>query len=388
MEYREHRGLTLSEIGVGGYALAGAYGPVDRAEFVALLRRAHDLGVTVFDTAGNYGDAEAVLGEAVRPFRDEVILATKVGSPEGAPPRLDPPAVAASCARSLERLGTDHIDLLQVHFDDPNTPVEDTVAALEGLRDQGAIRHYGVGHLPAHRVAQYLEIGDPFSILMELSAVARDSRRTLLPLCSGDGPVALGFSVTGRGLLTGAIGPATTFEEGDIRHFDPLFQRARFASGRRVTAHLGALARSLGKTAAQAAIAWVLAQPGVACALTGPRRPAHLEENLGGSGWRLPAEALAGLEALFAREDAALAAEEAATVDTILDGPLPPDPTAAFRDLVYAVETAVSLGRATEDAIRPAFFDLWPLQERLEGAGPALEHIRARLRAVISQARP
>ena len=304
MEYREHRGLTLSEVGVGGYALAGAYGAVDRAEFIALLRRAHALGVTVFDTAGNYGDAEAVLGEAVRPFRDEVILATKVGSPEGAPPRLTPEAVRAACARSLERLGTDRIDLLQVHFDDPATPVEDTVAALEGLRDQGLIRHYGVGHLPAHRVARYVEVGDPFSILMELSAVARDSRRTLLPLCGGQGPAAIGFSVTGRGLLTGAIGPETTFEEGDIRRFDPLFQRARFASGRRVAEHLGALARSLGRTPAQVAIAWVLSQPGVACALTGPRRLAHLEENLGGSGRRLPAEALAGLEALFAREDA------------------------------------------------------------------------------------
>ncbi len=386
MQYREHRGLTLSEIGVGGYALAGAYGPVDRAEFVALLRRAHDLGVTVFDTAGNYGDAEAVLGEAVRPFRDEVILATKVGSPEGAPPSLAPEAVRAACRRSLERLGTDHIDLLQVHFDDPATPVEDTVAALASLRDEGAIRHYGVGHLPAHRVAQYVEIGDPFSILMELSAAARDSRRTLLPLCGGDGPVAIGFSVTGRGLLTGAIGPETTFEHGDIRRYDALFQRARFASGRRVAAHFAALAGSLGMTPAQAAIAWVLAQPGVACALTGPRRLAHLEENLGGSGRPLPPEARDGLERLFAAEDAALAAEEAATVDLILDGPLPPDPDAAFRDLVYAIETAVGLGRVTEDAIRPAFFDLWPLQERLAAAGPELEQVRAGLRRTIPPA--
>jgi aryl-alcohol dehydrogenase-like predicted oxidoreductase len=388
MEYRQHRGLTLSEIGVGGYALAGAYGAVDRGEFVALLRRAYALGVTVFDTAGNYGDAEAVLGEAVRPFRDEVILATKVGSPEGAPPRLTPEAVRAACGRSLGRLGTDRIDLLQVHFDDPATPVEDTVAALEGLRDEGLIRHYGVGHLPAHRVARYLEVGDPFSILMELSAVARDSRRTLLPLCGGQGPVAVGFSVTGRGLLTGAIGPETTFEEGDIRRFDPLFQRARFASGRRVAEHLGALARSLGRTPAQVAIAWVLSQPGVACALTGPRRLDHLEENLGGSGRRLPVEALAALEALFAQEDAGLAAEEAATVDAILDGPLPADPTAAFRDLVYAIETAVGLGRVGEDAIRPAFFDLWPFQERLDSASPALERIRTALRGLIPSARP
>jgi aryl-alcohol dehydrogenase-like predicted oxidoreductase len=98
MEYRQHRGLTLSEIGVGSFALAGAYGTVDRGESVALLRRAHALAVTVFDTAGNYGDAEAVLGEAVRPFRDEVILATKVDSPEGPPPRLTPEAVRAAAA--------------------------------------------------------------------------------------------------------------------------------------------------------------------------------------------------------------------------------------------------------------------------------------------------
>jgi len=388
MEYREHRGLTLSAIGVGGYALAGAYGPVDRGGFLTLLRRAHDLGVTFFDTAGNYADAEAVLGEAVRPFRDEVLLATKVGSPEGAPPRLDREAVEAACRRSLQRLGTDRIDLLQVHFDDPGTPVADTVGALEGLRAEGLIRHYGVGHLPAHRVAQYLEAGRPFSILMELSAVARDARRSLLPLCGGAGPAAIGFSVTGRGLLTGAIGPGTTFEEGDIRRFDPLFQRARFASGLRIAAHLAGLARSLDMSAAQMAIAWVLAQPGVACALTGPRRLAHLEENLGAGGRRLPAEALADLERCFAAEDAALAVEEAATVDGILDGPLPADPAAAFRDLVYAVETAVGLGRVAEDAIRQAFFDLWPLQERLEGAGPALEEIRGALRRVIPEARP
>jgi aryl-alcohol dehydrogenase-like predicted oxidoreductase len=386
VEYRRQRDLTLSEIGVGAYALAGAYGPADPGKFTALVRRAHDLGVTVFDTAGSYGDAEVVLGAAVRPFRDEVVIATKVGSPEGAAPRLDPEAVRASCRRSLERLGTDRIDLLQVHFDDPATPVADTVGALERLREEGVIRHYGVGHLPAHRVAAYLEAGRPFSLLMELSAVARESRHTLLPLCGGNGPAALAFSVTGRGLLSGAIGPAPAFAPGDIRNFDPLFQRARFASGQRVAAHFSGLAGHLGRTPVQVAIAWVLAQPGVACALTGPRRAAHLEENLGSSGWRLPSEALAGMEALFAREDAALGADEAETVDTILDGPLPGDPNAAFRDLVYAIETAVGRGRVNEDAIRPAFFDLWPLQEALDGSGLQLEAIRRALRELIPKA--
>jgi aryl-alcohol dehydrogenase-like predicted oxidoreductase len=388
MEYREHRGLALSEVGVGCYALAGAYGSVDRAGFTAMLCRAHDLGVTVFDTAGNYGDAEAVLGLAVRPFRDEVTLATKVGSPEGAPPSLRPQAVRAACRRSLGRLGTDRIDLLQVHFDDPDTPVEDTVAALEDLRDEGAVRFYGVGHLPTDRVARYLEVGDPFSILMELSAVTRDSRRTLLPLCSPGGPAAIAFSTTGRGLLSGTIGPGTTFEEGDIRNYDPLFRRARFASALRIADHLGAVARSLGKAPSQAAIAWVLAQPGVVCALTGSGRIDHLEENLGGSGWRLPETALAGLENLFADEEAGSADEERATVDAILAGPLPADPREAFKDLVYAAETAVALGAITEDAVRPAFFDLWPLQECLDGAGPALEEIRGKLRRLVPPPRP
>lgn len=124
------------------------------------------------------------------------------------------------------------------------------------------------------------------------------------------------------------------------------------------------------------------------CALTGPRRVAHLEENLAGSGFRLPAAELADLESLFAAEDAALAAEEGATVDVILDGPLPADSTAAFRDLVYAIETAVGLGRVAEDDVRPAFFELWPLQEALDGAGPALDRVRERLRAVVPRGRP
>ena len=267
---------------VGGYALAGAYGAVDRESFIDLLRRSYDLGVTFFDTAGNYGDAEAVLGETVHPFRDEVILATKVGSPEGAPPCLDREAVEAACRRSLRSLGTDRIDLLQVHFYDPGTPVEETVAALEGLRAAGLIRHYGVGHLPGHRVARYLEVG---GALLHPDGTQRRGSGVAAHFAA-----SLRRDRTGRHrlqrhrarIVTGTIGPKPAFEQGDIRNFDPLFQRARLASGRRIAEHLGSLARALGRTPAQLAIAWVLAQPGIACALTGPRRLAHLEENLEG----------------------------------------------------------------------------------------------------------
>ena len=145
MEYRTHRNETLSEIGVGCYALSGAYGKVDPEQFDGMLRRAYELGVTVFDTADVYGPAEEVLGQAVASCRDQVWIATKVGGRADATPDCSAEHVIASCEASLHRLRTDHIDLYQVHFDDPGTPVEETVETLERLRSEGKIRHYGVG---------------------------------------------------------------------------------------------------------------------------------------------------------------------------------------------------------------------------------------------------
>jgi aryl-alcohol dehydrogenase-like predicted oxidoreductase len=192
--------------------------------------------------------------------------------------------VLASCEQSLDRLNTDHIDLYQVHFDDPDTPVEETVGALDQLKAAGKIRHYGVGHLPTSRMAAYFATGQVFSALAELSAVARSARKRILLLCREQDVGLIAFSTTGRGLLAGQIGPQTTFEEGDLRRIDPLFQRERLASGLRIAQRFRTLGAQYGKTPAQAAIAWVLAQPGVLCALTGPSTLPHLEENLGGSG--------------------------------------------------------------------------------------------------------
>ena len=151
----------VSRIGFGCYALGGAYGSGDPWSWVDLIREAYRLGVTFFDTADQYGSAEEVLGRAVEPFRDQVTIATKVGVTDGGGRDTSPEHVRRSCEASLRRLGTDHIELYQIHFDDPSTPVADTVGALEDLKERGLIGHYGVGHLPLPRVREYARVGSP-----------------------------------------------------------------------------------------------------------------------------------------------------------------------------------------------------------------------------------
>ena len=163
MEYRSHRNLKISEIGVGCYALSGAYGKVDIKEFQLMLRHAHELGVNFFDTAEGYGDAEKILGVTVKPYRDDILLATKVGIREGTKFNLSKEYIIEACDLSLKNLQTDYIDIYQVHFDDPTTPVEETVRALDELVEKGKIRYYGVGHLPAARMQQYCKLGDPLT---------------------------------------------------------------------------------------------------------------------------------------------------------------------------------------------------------------------------------
>ena len=385
MRYNQCGNLRVSEVGVGCYSLAGVYGKKDLDEFARMVRRAYELGVTFFDTADAYGDAESILGKIVRDFRSEIHIATKVGVVSGASMDLSPARVKKACEESLARLGTDYIDLYQVHFDDPKTPVEDVVGALESLVASGKIRHYGVGHLPADKIARYAEVGRPLSVLMELSAATRDARAKLLPLCREHGMAAIAFSTTGRGVLTGTICEGHVFPDGDIRQYDPLFQREQFRSALRVAGRVAEVGRRYGKTPAQAAIAWVLAQPGVVCALTGPSNVAHLEENVGGSGWRISDEDLASFEALLSEEDARLDRERKEAVAVIVSSPLPADFQVAFRDLVYVLETAAVTGMCTEAQIVPVFEELLALQKAPGGqAAGKLDDIRRRLAAMVS----
>ncbi len=386
MRYYEQDGLKVSQIGVGCYGLSGAYGAKDRAELARVLRRAGELGVTFFDTASAYGDAEEFLGNVIRDFRDDVCLATKVGlAGQGATSDLSPQAIRASCELSLKRLGTDYIDLYQVHYDDPHAAVGEVVGAFESLKAAGKIRAWGVSHLPPDRVREYCTVGRPFSVMMELSAAARDAVRTRLPICKECGAVAIAFSVTARGLLTGAIKRGHTFEPGDIRSYDPLFQREQFESGLRVAARLAALAERHSKTPAQVGIAWALSQPQVVCALTGPSAVSHLEENLGAADWRLPQDDLDDLRAVLDSEDHWLAQEQLKSVCAILEGELSPDIEKTFADLVYVLETAVALSALTEEVVVPMFGGLVAAREKCGSPGlDDMTRLRQQLREAFS----
>ena len=384
MEYRLHKGWKLSEVGVGCYPLGGVYGEKDVGEFKRMLVRAYELGINFFDTAGIYGDGERILGETMKPFRQKVYLATKVSLMGEDQTRLTYDTLKIACENSLKALRTDYIDLYQVHFDDPTTSVSETVAGLEKLVTQGKIRRYGVCHLPRERIKEYCQEGDLFSVLMELHVAAPQARQSLLNLCQEYDVGGIAFSVTGRGILTDKIKVGTRFKEGDLRQIDPLFQRERMESALRIASFLAELGRKCGKTAVQTAIAWVLAQPGIVSALTGPSRIDHLEENAAASGWNLDVQDLSELEVFLTQEMWRLSQEQTDSIHLILNSSLPNKPDQAFIDLVYVVETSLVLGLVQEDQILPIFIDLFDLRNNLKQVSIVkLDELKTRLKDLV-----
>lgn len=380
MRSRDHGGVGISEIGLGAYSISGVYGMKDILEFKRTVVRAHDLGVNFFDVAEGYGDAERIIGETVAPFRDDVLIATKVGLREGVRPNLSYDYISDACEKSLHRLNTDHIDIYQVHFDDPTTPVEESVAALERLVEDGKILHYGVGHLPEDRVREYCSKGNVFSVMMELSAVSRSAEERLLPICRDTGAGAIAFSPTGRGILAGAFDDGSALEKKDIRRIDPLFHRENFESALRVAKVLREVGDAHDRPPSQVAMSWVLSHDEVVCALTGASNVAHLEENLDASGWSIPREEMGRIDDILRREEAWLSERRLVSLREILDGPLPTDRDESIRDLVYVMETAAAAGTAEEKVLMPLLAELFELRERgKEDITGGLEDIQRRL---------
>ncbi len=376
--------IDFSRIGIGCYTLSGVYGRKDVREFSGMIQRAFDLGVNFFDTAETYGPGEEILGEAVRPFRDQVFLASKVGMRAGSKPDLSPENVRQACESSLKRLGTDWIDLYQIHFDDPSTPVQETLAALEKLAADGKIRRYGLGHLPLARVKEYTSSGNPYSVLLEFSAVARDAQKEIIPYCRDHNLAVIAFSITGRGLLTGRFQDASQFEDGDIRLIDPLFQRERLEHGLRVAEKFRAVGRRYNASPVQVAIAWVIAQPGITCALTGPSTISHLEENLASLKLNLSQEDVAEMDDFLNQEEISLRKAQRLAVDTILRKPTNQDPEQAFKNLVYLIETAITLEMADEQQIMPLFLSLYELRSKLDkNSLPSIAVIHRQLREIL-----
>ncbi|MGY1664865.1 aldo/keto reductase [Geodermatophilus sp. SYSU D00696] len=280
-------GLTVSALGLGCMGMSQMYGAADRAESLATIHRALDLGVTFLDTADVYGDGhnEELVGEAIRGRRDEVQLATKFSLRRNDRGGMDidgrPENVRACAEASLRRLGVDVIDLYYQHRVDPRVPIEDTVGAMAGLVEQGTVRFLGLSEASAASVRRAAAVAPIAALQSEWSLWTRDVEAEVLGVAREHGIGVVPFSPLGRGFLTGAIRSPADFADDDWRRGHPRFTGEAFAANLRLVDAVRALAEKKGCTPGQLALAWVLAQGGDVVPIPGTKRRPYLEENAG-----------------------------------------------------------------------------------------------------------
>jgi len=279
-------GPEVSAIGLGCMGLSDAYGKApDRAAAIALLREAHARGVTLFDTAEAYGPFanEELLGEALAPFRHDVVIATKFGFRAGLGSQgMDsrPENIRAVAEASLQRLRTDVIDIFYQHRVDPAVPIEDVAGAVGELIREGKVRYFGLSEAGAQTIRRAHAV-QPVAVLQsEYSLWAREPEAGILPLLAELGIGFVAYSPLGRGFLTGAINADTQFAANDFRNSVPRFSTAARRANHALVDLLGTLAVAHGATHAQIALAWVLAQRPWIVPIPGTTRLPRLAENL------------------------------------------------------------------------------------------------------------
>jgi aryl-alcohol dehydrogenase-like predicted oxidoreductase len=287
------QGLTVSAQGLGCMGMSQSYGEADEATSIATLRRALELGVTFWDTANVYGDAgpggfganERLLAQVLADHRDQVTLATKMGiegiQPDGAIGfRLDgsPENVRRRCDESLERLGTDHIDLYYLHRVDPETPIEDTVGAMGDLVQAGKVRYVGVSEVTAEQLERAHGAHPITAVQSEWSLWTRDIEPEVLPTARRLGVGIVPFSPLGRGFFTGTLS-GQTFEGADLRGRLPRFTDENRTANEAIVAVVAEVAEAHGALPGQVALAWVHAQGPDVVPIPGTKRIAYLEQN-------------------------------------------------------------------------------------------------------------
>jgi aryl-alcohol dehydrogenase-like predicted oxidoreductase len=303
-------GPVVSELGYGCMGLSHGYGqPVERAAGIALLRAAVERGVTLFDTAEVYGPYvnEDLVGEALAPVRDRVVIATKFGFaiPAQGDRVLDsrPAHIRAVCEASLKRLETDVIDLFYQHRVDPQVPIEDVAGTVGELIREGKVRHFGLSEAGVDTIRRAHAVQPVAALQSEYSLWWREPEERILPLLEELGIGFVPFSPLGRGFLTGAIGADATFGAGDFRSNVPRFSPDALAANQAVVATLGDIADAKGATKAQVALAWLLAQAPWIVPIPGTTRLSRLEENLGAVDVVLDARDRDTISAALARID-------------------------------------------------------------------------------------
>lgn len=304
-------GPEVSAVGLGCMGMSAFYGGSDEAQSIAVIHRALDLGVTLFDTAEMYGPHtnEVLVGKALKDRRDKAFIATKFGinrQPDGSAVTDGSPAnVRRAVEGSLSRLGVDHIDLYYQHRIDPNTPIEETVGAMAELVKEGKVRFLGLSEAaPATLRRAHAE--HPITALQtEYSLWSRDPEDELLGVVRELGIGFVPYSPLGRGFLSGDIKSIDDLAPDDFRRTNPRFAGDNFQKNLDLVDAVGAIAADKGVTAAQLALAWVLAQGDDLVPIPGTRRIATLEQNAAAADIVLTPDDLARIEAVFPRGAAA-----------------------------------------------------------------------------------
>ncbi|KRG40096.1 aldehyde oxidase [Stenotrophomonas panacihumi] len=278
-------GPQVSALGFGCMGLSFGYGPgVDRAAGIDLIRAAFERGVTFFDTAEAYGALnEQMLGEAVAPFRDRVVIATKFGFKDGnAQAGVDsrPERIRAVAEASLRNLRTDRIDLFYQHRVDPDVPMEDVAGTVRDLVAEGKVAHFGLSEAGAGSIRRAHAVLPVAALQSEYSLWWREPEREILPLCAELGIGFVPFSPLGKGFLTGKIDADTTFDANDFRNVVPRFSPEARRANQALVDALGRIAAARGATPAQIALAWLLAQQPWIVPIPGTTKLHRLEENL------------------------------------------------------------------------------------------------------------
>lgn len=295
-------GLQVSALGLGCMGLSFAYGPaMQKADGIKLLQDAYDAGVTFFDTAEAYGPYhnEELLGEALAPFRNKVVIATKFGFKNGTPMQgVDsrPANIRAVAEASLKRLRTDYIDLFYQHRIDPSVPIEDVAGTVKDLIQEGKVKYFGMSEAGAQAIRQAHAVQPVAALQSEYSLWWRDVEQDILPTLEELGIGFVPFSPLGRGFLTGAITENTQFDKDDFRNIFPRFSEENRKANQAMVNLLQTIATAKNATPAQIALAWLLAQKPWIAPIPGTTKLHRLQENIGATTIELTTDDLQQIE--------------------------------------------------------------------------------------------
>ena len=303
------QGLEVSAIGLGAMGMSMSYGPNpgDREDMIGVLRYAVEHGVTFIDTAEVYGPYvnEELVGEAIAPVRDQVVVATKFGwhIVDGRMSGTDsrPEQIRRVADGSLRRLGVEAIDLFYQHRVDPDVPIEDVAGTVGELVAEGKVKHFGLSEPGAATLRRAHAVFPVTAVQSEYSLWTRDPEPEILPACAELGIGFVPFSPLGKGFFAGAVAPDATFAPDEIRARVPRFQAENLAANQALVDHVRVLAEQRGATPAQVALAWLLAQHPFVVPIPGTRRRERIDENAGSTRVGLSADDIADLNRLVDR---------------------------------------------------------------------------------------